>query len=98
MKREVSDLDFLQCPTTDIDSGHKTSVYREPVMPIIPQTGDGVTENVDPISRADKVKKVLKIAAIITVAALFVVFCALFVMNNPELFKIEPSGKPFWKW
>ena len=98
MKREVSDLDFYQCPTTDIDLARDTRVNREPVMPIIPQTGDGVTENAELISKGEKVKKTLKIAAIIAVAALFVVFCVFFVMNNPELFEIEPSGKAFWKW
>ena len=98
MKREVRDLDFYQCPTTEIDANHDPRVYREPVMPIIPQKGDGFIESAEPISQGAKVKKALKIAAIVAVAALFVGFSVVFVMNNPELFKIKPSGKPFWMW
>ena len=98
MKREVKDLHFYQCPTTEIDSARDTRVHREPVMPIIPQTGDGFQESAEPVSQGEKVKKALKIAAIIAVVALFVGFAVAFVVNNPELFKIEPSGKPIWKW
>ena len=98
MKREVSDLDFYQCPTTDIDLARDTRVHREPVMPIIPQTGDGVTENAEPVSRGEKMRKILKKVAILAAIVLFVVFAVIFVSNNPELFKIKTSGKPFWKW
>lgn len=98
MKRNVSDLDFYQCPTLDIDGGSDNRFRHERVMPIIPQKGDGFAENAEPISRGEKIKKILKKAAIIAIIALFVVFAVVFFINNPELFEIESSGKPFWKW
>ena len=72
MKREIKDIHFYQCPTTEIDVPRDTRVHHEPVMPIIPQNGDGFQESAEPISQGDKAKKVLKIAAIFTIAALFI--------------------------
>ena len=98
MKRNVSDLDFYQCPTLDIDSGKDNRFRHERVMPIIPQKGDGFVENAEPVSRGEKMRKILKKVAIFAAIVLFIVFAVAFVSNNPELFNIETSGKPFWKW
>ena len=98
MKRKVRDLDFYQCPTLNIDSDIDTRVHREPVMPIIPQKGDGFAENAEPPSRGEKAKKILKKVAIFAAVALLAYFIIAYVVNNAELFEIEPSGKPFWKW
>lgn len=100
MKREVKDLDFFLCPTTEIDVGRQggRGGINHTEIPLSPKGSSDIKESVEPISQGEKVKKTLKIAAIIALIALFVGFCVVFVLNNPELFKIEPSGKPFWKW
>ena len=98
MKRNVSDLDFYQCPTLDIDSGKDNRFGHDKVMPIIPQKGDGFVERVEPVSRWEKTKKILKRVAIFAIIAFFVGFAIAYIMRDPGMFKVEPSGKPFWKW
>ncbi|MBR3979204.1 MAG: hypothetical protein IKJ94_06240 [Oscillospiraceae bacterium] len=100
MKREVKDLEFFLCPTTEIDVGRQggRGGINQTEIPLSPKGSSAIEENAEPISHGEKVKKALKIAAIIAVVALFVGFAVAFVVNNPELFKIEPSGKPIWKW
>ena len=96
MKREIKDIHFYQCPTTEIDVPRDTRVHHEPVMPIIPQNGDGFQESAEPISQGDKAKKSTQNCSNLYNCRIVHRFSIVWRLNNPELFEIIPSGK-LWR-
>lgn len=96
MKREVSNLDFFQCPVVEIGGDPRANRgIQETGLPHIPSAGDGIVENAEPVLGDGKLKKSLKIAAIIAVIAVFIgIGIAIFSELGPDFFKIKPSINP----
>ncbi len=96
MKREVNNLDFFQCPVVEVGGDPRGNRgIQETGLPLIPTDGDGLKENTDFIPKNERLKKVLKIAAVVALAALFVgIGIAIFAGRGPDFFKIQPPINP----
>ena len=95
MKREKNNYDFFISPVTEVGDPRSAKGVRETGLPHIPSTGDGIVENAEPVLGDGKLKKSLKIAAIIAAVAVFIgIGIAIFLELGPDFFKIQPSINP----
>ncbi len=84
MKREVSNLDFFQCPVVEVGGDPRgCRGVQETGLPLIPADKGVEKENAELIPHGEKLRKVLKMAGIIAAVALFVgVTIAIFVLES----------------
>lgn len=95
MKREKNNYDFFISPVTEVGDPRSAKGVRETGLPHIPSAGDGIVENAEPVLGDGKLKKFLKIAAIIAAVAVFIgIGIAIFLELGSDFFKIQPSINP----
>ena len=87
MKPEIRDPYFMS-PAAEVG---KKQTQRDIGVPYLPMDGDGVEELAEPISGNAKLRKMLKIAGIVVLAALFVGLGVVVLSDlSADMFRINP--------